>query len=75
MTITVESGDLDPVELAAVVAVLLARAAAVASSPDAKRGPNRRSAVWGRPHRYPDVVVAHSWRTLPMVEREVMPAA
>ncbi|MFF0150508.1 acyl-CoA carboxylase epsilon subunit [Micromonospora sp. NPDC005203] len=75
MTITVRSGDLDLVELAAVVAVLLARAATVASSPDAKRGPYRRSAVWGRPRRYPDVAVAHSWRTLPIVEREVTPAA
>jgi hypothetical protein len=54
--VRIERGEVGPEELAAITAVLLARAAAQANSPAARRGRSR--AGWRTPgHRAP-----HSWQ-------------
>ncbi|MEV7960553.1 acyl-CoA carboxylase subunit epsilon, partial [Streptomyces sp. NPDC088141] len=55
----VEKGLADPEELAAITAVLLARAAAKPAAPPAHRG--RSTAGWRRLERTPGFRAPHSW--------------
>ncbi|MEU2673127.1 acyl-CoA carboxylase subunit epsilon [Streptomyces sp. NPDC007164] len=56
----VEKGLADPEELAAITAVLLARAAAQPAAPPAHRG--RDTAGWRRLERTPGFRAPHSWQ-------------
>ncbi|SFY26237.1 acyl-CoA carboxylase subunit epsilon [Streptomyces atratus] len=56
----VEKGLADPEELAAITAVLLARAAAQPAAPPARRG--RDTAGWRRLERTPGFRAPHSWQ-------------
>ncbi|MEV5278896.1 MULTISPECIES: acyl-CoA carboxylase subunit epsilon [unclassified Streptomyces] len=56
----VEKGDAAPEELAAITAVLLARAAAQSDAPAPKRG--RSTAGWRRLERSPGFRAPHSWQ-------------
>ncbi|MFB6816800.1 acyl-CoA carboxylase epsilon subunit [Streptomyces sp. NPDC056347] len=56
----VEKGLAEPEELAAITAVLLARAAARPAAPTAHRG--RNTAVWRRLERTPGFRAPHSWQ-------------
>ncbi|MCX4734992.1 MULTISPECIES: acyl-CoA carboxylase subunit epsilon [unclassified Streptomyces] len=56
----VEKGLADPEELAAITAVLLARAAAQPAAPAAHRG--RNTAGWRRLERTPGFRAPHSWQ-------------
>ncbi|MFJ8313873.1 MULTISPECIES: acyl-CoA carboxylase subunit epsilon [unclassified Streptomyces] len=56
----VEKGDAAPEELAAITAVLLARAAAQSEAPAPKR--RRNTAGWRRLERTPGFRAAHSWQ-------------
>ncbi|GAB2760098.1 acyl-CoA carboxylase subunit epsilon [Streptomyces bullii] len=59
--IRVEKGHAEPEEVAAITAILLARAAArPADTPPAHRG--RRRAGWRRLEREPGFRAPHSWR-------------
>ncbi|MFJ2768226.1 acyl-CoA carboxylase subunit epsilon [Streptomyces sp. NPDC087300] len=58
--IRVEKGHADPEEVAAITAVLLARAAARPTAPAARRGHDR--AGWRRLERTPGFRAPHSWQ-------------
>jgi acyl-CoA carboxylase epsilon subunit-like protein len=58
--IRVEKGHAEPEEVAAITAILLARAAARPSTPPAHRG--RLKAGWRRLEREPGFRAPHSWR-------------
>ncbi|MEU0075640.1 acyl-CoA carboxylase subunit epsilon [Streptomyces sp. NPDC006332] len=58
--IRVEKGHAEPEEVAAITAILLARAAAQPSEAPAHRG--RRKAGWRRLEREPGFRAPHSWR-------------
>nr|UPN68089.1 putative decarboxylase epsilon subunit [Saccharothrix sp.] len=58
LLLRVEKGDPDPVELAALAAVLRLRAAAVVVSEEVPR----RSARWRRPERVAGFAGARTWR-------------
>ncbi|MFD7238580.1 acyl-CoA carboxylase subunit epsilon [Streptomyces syringium] len=59
--VRVEKGTADAEELAAVTAVLLARAAA-GNGPEAPARPRRSSAGWRRLERTPGFRAPHSWQ-------------
>ena len=56
----VEKGQADPEELAAITAILLARAAARPEA--ARRRPGRSTAGWRRLERTPGFRAPHSWQ-------------
>ncbi|MFJ8229027.1 acyl-CoA carboxylase subunit epsilon [Streptomyces sp. NPDC094448] len=56
----VEKGHCEPEELAAITAVLLARAAAAPQTADSAHG--RTAAPWSRPERQRAFQLSHSWR-------------
>lgn len=56
----VEKGQADPEELAAITAVLMARAAARDEAPETGRG--RSTAGWRRLERTPGFRAPHSWQ-------------
>ncbi|WKX12909.1 acyl-CoA carboxylase subunit epsilon [Streptomyces sp. NL15-2K] len=58
--IRVEKGHAEPEEVAAITAILLARAAAQPSTTPAHRG--RAKAGWRRLEREPGFRAPHSWR-------------
>ncbi|MFI0736613.1 acyl-CoA carboxylase subunit epsilon [Streptomyces sp. NPDC021100] len=58
--VRVEKGTAGPEELAAVTAVLLARASAGSSAP--VPGPRRSAASWRRLERSGGFTAAHSWQ-------------
>jgi hypothetical protein len=58
--IRVEKGHAEPEEVAAITAILLARAAAAPSDTQAHRG--RAKAGWRRLEREPGFRAPHSWR-------------
>jgi hypothetical protein len=58
--IRVEKGHAEPEEVAAITAILLARAAATAQTPTARRGRDR--AGWRRLERTPGFRAPHSWQ-------------
>lgn len=58
--VRVEKGHASPEELAAVTAILLARAATPAAHDDGARG--RSKAGWRRLERTPGFHAAHSWQ-------------
>ncbi|MFF8814943.1 acyl-CoA carboxylase epsilon subunit [Streptomyces pactum] len=61
--VRVEKGHAGPEELAAVTAVLLARAAAgAAHRTGATVRPRRSTAGWSRPERRPGFRAPHSWQ-------------
>ncbi|GAA2398407.1 hypothetical protein GCM10010420_25740 [Streptomyces glaucosporus] len=59
--VRVERGQASEEELAAVTALLLARAAARTRSAEPRR-PRRASAPWRRPERLPVYHAPHSWQ-------------
>nr|ADE34514.1 SsfX1 [Streptomyces sp. SF2575] len=59
LEIRVERGHARPEELAALTAILLARAAAPAAGPAA---PERATAAWRRRRHVPGLHTAHSWQ-------------
>ncbi|ELS56721.1 acyl-CoA carboxylase subunit epsilon [Streptomyces sp. ISL-22] len=58
--IRVEKGHAEPEEVAAITAILLARAAAQPATPTPARG--RAKAGWRRLEREPGFRAPHSWR-------------
>ncbi|MEV7195162.1 acyl-CoA carboxylase subunit epsilon [Streptomyces sp. NPDC093510] len=58
--IRVEKGHAEPEEVAAITAILLARAAAQPAVPTARRG--RDKAGWRRLERTPGFRAPHSWQ-------------
>ncbi|GHB20699.1 hypothetical protein GCM10010377_08350 [Streptomyces viridiviolaceus] len=58
----VEKGHAEPEELAAVTAVLLARAAARPESPSPGGSRVRTASRWHRPERHPGFRAPHSWQ-------------
>ncbi|MET7360745.1 acyl-CoA carboxylase subunit epsilon [Streptomyces sp. NPDC005562] len=58
--IRVEKGHAEPEEVAAITAILLARAAAQPAAPAARRG--RDKAGWRRLERSPGFRAPHSWQ-------------
>ena|GEM_PF-2811460 len=59
--VRVEKGHAEPEELAAITALLLARAAAGGATPEAAR-PARSTAGWRRLERTPGFRAPHSWQ-------------
>ncbi|WP_367044712.1 acyl-CoA carboxylase epsilon subunit [Streptomyces sp. Je 1-332] len=59
----VERGNLDAAELAALTAVLLARAAAVGAEPDDVSRQQRAVAQWRRPERVGPFQGPRTWRS------------
>ena len=60
--VRVEKGHADPEELAALTAILLARAAAGESDEAAEAPPARSTAGWRRLERTPGFRAPHSWQ-------------
>ncbi|MDO0939354.1 acyl-CoA carboxylase subunit epsilon [Streptomyces sp. DG2A-72] len=60
--VRVERGEAGPEELAAVTAVLMARAVARAQQTPSAAGDDRSKAVWRRLERSPGFRAAHSWQ-------------
>ncbi|MBW5484352.1 acyl-CoA carboxylase subunit epsilon [Streptomyces bambusae] len=59
MLLRVEKGNAEPEELAAITAILLARAA---NSPEAPTARTRSTAGWRRLERTPGFRAPHSWQ-------------